>query len=154
MKLIKLLDARKIKKKWRRFALFHCGICGHDVERIKETGLRNKTCGCMTKHGMNGTRLYYTWGNLISRCINENNDHYKHYGGRGIKLCDEWMYFENFKNWALTNGYQDNLQIDRIDNNGNYERGNIEFMDPHSHKVLHEELKRRERNEKYVIERS
>ena len=94
--------------------------------------LRNgdtKSCGCMKgswiaesklKHGMSGSRLYHVWAGMKDRCLNEKDVSYKNYGGRGIKLCNEWMDFETFQKWALANGYSDKLTIDRIDVNGNY----------------------------------
>ena len=57
---------------------------------------------------------------MKDRCLNEKDVSYKNYGGRGIKLCNEWMDFETFQKWALANGYSDKLTIDRIDVNGNY----------------------------------
>ncbi len=72
-------------------------------------------------HGNSNTRLYKTWKDMIYRCNRKGNKSYKYYGGRGIKICDEWKQnFITFRNWALANGYQDNLQIDRIDNDGDY----------------------------------
>ena len=58
---------------------------------------------------------------MIIRCENKKNINYKNYGGRGIKVCEEWHNGKNFMNWAIKNGYKDNLTIDRIDVNGNYE---------------------------------
>lgn len=78
------------------------------------------------KHGespntnKNATRLYGIWENMRARCGNKKNPNYKDYGGRGITVCDEWSEYTAFKNWALKNGYNPSLTIDRIDVNGNY----------------------------------
>lgn len=95
-------------------------------------------CGCSTitnnknscKHGLSKTRLYGIWKGMVRRCYNEKCDHYCDYGGRGIKICDEWVEDEGlirFFVWALTNDYADNLSIDRINVNGNYEPGNCRW---------------------------
>lgn len=63
------------------------------------------------------------------RCLSPNDPHYKWYGGRGIIVCDEWKNsYENFRDWAMSNGYTDDLTIDRIDNDGNYEPSNCQFI--------------------------
>lgn len=73
------------------------------------------------KHHMCGTSLYNTWRNIHQKCFNENSTSYKYYGGRGIKVCDEWKSdFLIFHDWAYANGYCEGLTIDRIDNNGDY----------------------------------
>lgn len=72
------------------------------------------------KHGMSRTRLYQCWSDMKQRCLNPNNSFYYRYGGRGIKFCDEWRDFTSFMEWALSNGYSDDLTLDRIDNDGNY----------------------------------
>ena len=98
----------------------------------KLTSGRATNCGCMTskikssvasKHGITAggkPRTFVIWNDMKARCLNQNSISYKNYGGRGISICDEWMVFENFHNWAISNGYRDDLTIDRIDNDGNY----------------------------------
>ena len=72
------------------------------------------------KHGMATTRLYQCWSDMKQRCNNPHNQFYARYGGRGILYCKEWDSFPPFMEWALSNGYNDSLTLDRIDNDGNY----------------------------------
>lgn len=76
-------------------------------------------------HGYSKTKLHNCWLNVRARCKPKN----KYYGGRGIKVCSEWNNsFESFRDWALANGYKKGLEIDRIDNDGNYEPENCQFV--------------------------
>lgn len=72
-------------------------------------------------------RLYRIWMAMRARCMCKNLKTYKRYGGRGIKICDEWNDYLVFKEWALSNGYSDHLSIDRINNDGNYEPSNCRW---------------------------
>lgn len=106
---------------------------------------RIKSCGCLLrekahdrliaynkshniKHNECHTRLYNIWHGMIQRCCNPNSCHYKRYGQRGIKVCDEWRNsYIVFREWAHKNGYKENLSLDRKDNNGNYEPSNCRW---------------------------
>lgn len=115
--------------------------CGK-TKVIKGTSLTKgltTSCGCKsremsidrsTTHGMTGTRLYRIRSGMIARCYKENASSYPKYGAKGITVCDEWLGengFVNFYNWAMENGYKDNLTLDRINPKGNYEPSNCRW---------------------------
>ena len=83
----------------------------------------------VVKHGLSRTRIYQTWADMKGRCLNPKHKEYHLYGGRGIKVCDDWKNdFMKFYVWAIQNGYDDKLQIDRINNDGNYEPKNCRWV--------------------------
>ena len=113
-----------------------CG-CGHEWETKTadyKAGkvLRCKRCAIVkrnTTHGKTKTKLHKAWTGMKERCLNKNSEAYHSYGGRGIKISDEWLLdFMNFHNWAIENGFRNDLSIERIDVNGNYNEGNCTWI--------------------------
>jgi len=139
--LINYLGTKKvgILQNNHKYGLFQCQ-CGNTFEAYL-SGVKSgntKSCGCYNiqriqernfKHGYRRTRMYTAWSNMKARCYNEKSDHFIDYGGRGITVCDEWKNnFISFYEWAIQNGYDKNLEIDRRNVNGNYEPSNCRFV--------------------------
>ncbi len=113
--------------------------CGNEAE-VNASDLKTgntKSCGCFdvesvkarfTTHGQRKTKLYFIWCNMKDRCQREKNKRYADWGGRGIKVCPEWQNYEAFHEWAIQNGYEEGLSIDRINNDGNYQPSNCRWI--------------------------
>ena len=121
-----------IKRSGKRETAFLCKCgCGKECV-VMAYNLKNghtQSCSCLslkkrvaarTTHHETGTRLYQIWFHMKRRTTNVNDREYSYYGGRGITICDEWLSYEPFRDWALQNGYSAELSIDRIDNNKGY----------------------------------
>jgi len=134
-RLTVLLFVRNIG--YSKYFLCRC-VCGKELEvRIASLVSGNtKSCGCLrtesnirkTKHGGAHDKLYRVWATMKDRCSNNNTKEYKHYGGKGVCVCETWKDYECFRSWALENGYNDGLSIDRINNDGNYEPDNCRWV--------------------------
>lgn len=116
---------------------FKCD-CGKDISARYTHVISGATtsCGCylkewavskFTKHAKSHTTEYYIWTSMKQRCTNKNHKYYKHYGGRGIKVCDDWMH--SFESFIRDVGRRPpGLSLDRIDNDGNYEPSNCRWV--------------------------
>lgn len=117
--------------------------CGkkHEVYGSRLLAGIRKSCGCyqrdrqkevtskrMTTHGDHKAKLYKVWNAMRERCNNPKTLKYSRYGGRGIKVCDEWNNYVPFRDWSLKNGYKEGLQIDRENNDGDYTPANCRWV--------------------------
>jgi len=116
--------------------------CGRDTKvflsALRNSKIPTNSCGCLqaeraknanTQHGLSQHSLYGKLEGMKKRCYNPKVSGYHRYGGRGIKICEEWLNnFMSFYNWAMANGWKEGLQIDRINNDGNYEPNNCRFV--------------------------
>ena len=138
----KLTVIKKVESNSLGRAMWLCKCdCGNEVI-VQGTCLRNgntKSCGCLriensksktVKHNLTKHRIYNIYIHIKQRCNKPKCKQYKWYGAKGIQICEEWEKdFINFYNWAMANGYKENLSIDRINVNGNYEPSNCRWVD-------------------------
>lgn len=124
-------------KRLKRYGIYKCA-CGNEFKAITYDIKRGhtKSCGCLhkqsiiersTTHGMCKHRLFYTWRSMIDRCTNKKSQMYKHYGARGIVVCDEWRDIDNFIN-DMYPAFKEGLTLDRIDVNANYDKDNCRWV--------------------------
>ncbi|MGM1361119.1 hypothetical protein ACS2B2_25685 [Bacillus cereus group sp. BceL297] len=128
-------------EKWKEFIPFYEWALQNNYKEGLYLNRRDKNIGYLPdnlefvtkeiskgKHQKYNTRLYKIWIGMKHRCFQEDNKAYHHYGGRGITVCEEWSDFQSFYDWSMKNGYSDELSIDRVDVNGDYEPGNCEWV--------------------------
>ena len=124
------LSHKDMRNEWYWRCICDCGQQSI-VSGYKLRSGHTKSCGCLRNeiraeglhksHGKTNSRLYTIWCNMKRRCYTSSNYEYHVYGGKGVRICDDWLNdFSVFYQWALKNGYDDNLSIDRIDVNGDY----------------------------------
>jgi hypothetical protein len=125
--------------------------CGNErvftTARIKSR--QRASCGCLgnarpnLRHGMSGTPIHEKWLSMRKRCSNPSDSGWWQYGGKGIRVCQEWdSSFEAFLAWSLANGYEPGLDIDRIDPTGNYEPANCRYITPFENRSRTRRVKR------------
>ena len=115
-------------EKKRNKAMWLCRCeCGNTITAqsilLKKSKVRS--CGCIRiTHNLGHSRIYKIWHGMMERCYKSSSTQFHHYGMRGITVCEEWHDVTNFYQWAVQNGYEDKLSIERKDVNGNYEPDN------------------------------
>jgi hypothetical protein len=128
------ISSQFIKNKNVKLAKCLCECGTIKMVRIGNlTGGTTKSCGCLkkiapVKHGYARSKIYMVWLAIKGRCYNKSNISYKNYGGRGIKLANEWYDPKVFIEWAIAHGYEPGLTIERVDVNGDYEPSNCTFI--------------------------
>lgn len=146
MKALELMGRRfshlevigKANGKYRFLWLCRCD-CGNFVERDSNHLTRSKLSAChkcrpiirkeaSTTHGDRQSRLWICWQNMKQRCYNRNQKSFQYYGGKGIRVCEEWQSYVGFKKWAMANGYKFGLTIERKNSDAHYDPSNCEWI--------------------------
>jgi hypothetical protein len=138
--IIEILNNHNVNQsRTRKMARVRCE-CGSESIKDYHYVISRKTKSCSNcvkgkpnlssiKHNLIKHKLYRKWQDMLNRCRNKNVDRYMSYGGRGIKVCEEWATdFKNYYDWCMANGWEDKLQVDRIDVDGNYEPSNCRIV--------------------------
>lgn len=161
------------KGKKRKYIKFNCDNCNNEIKNRYDAYKKRKNKYCnkcsplfnehnfkngfkhnnyfKPQNGLSKHKLYRVWHSMNKRCYNINNDNYKWYGGKGIIVCDEWKNnFLKFFEYCINNNWKENLEIDRIDSNGNYEPNNVQFI-THKENVIRTFENKEKVNKKNVI---
>ena len=150
-----------------RKSMWLCKCSCGTVRSVNGYHLRNgrsTSCGCHSRdfmktnkiastHGLKNSnpRLYGIWQNMLNRCRNKNTERYRSYGARGISVCPEWHEFLPFYEWAMASGYREDLTIDRINVDGNYEPSNCQWLTMSENSKKAAEDRRRRKNEVRIV---
>lgn len=135
-RLLVVGPSRRVKGyvQWR--CICDCGE-GRWVDVYNLRSGHTKSCGCLHReiaskinatHGGTGTRLHNVWRSMLQRCSNPNLAVYKYYGGKGVRVCEEWRDFGCFRRWAERGGYRKGLTIDRVNSDGDYSPANCRWV--------------------------
>lgn len=148
-KLIAVYELSRWKRRKKYFCVCDCGGSSVTTANRLKSG-NTRSCGCEKRtaavtHGYNGTAVLRVWDDMKARCYRKSHKNYHNYGGRGIGVCDEWRKdAATFIAWAFSNGWKKGLQIDRRNNDGDYDPKNCRFVSSYTN--IHNRREFKERN--------